>query len=94
MRRKCSAHRCVSVFSALAWAVVCWLMWLPPGPEHVLRLPFFAVLGAAVGATSLSLFPLVMRGYLVDVVLAYTAGYNQREADDERAERPPLTVVR
>lgn len=82
----------VSLLAAAAWLVVLWMCLNPPGPDESMRLPFFAVLGLAVGASSLAAFPWMMVGYVRDQTLAYVAGYMHREADEEPS-RPDLRIV-
>lgn len=94
MNRRCLAQTVVAVTAVVAWLVVVWLMVFPPGPDATMRLPYFAVLGVAIGASSLALFPLVMRDYLKDMALAYFAGYHQREQDEADRERDRLRLVR
>lgn len=90
---KCRRQVVVSVVAFVAWASVAWMCAFPPGPTDELRLPYFAVLGLAIGATSLAALPWLMAGFIEGQVLAYVAGYMHREAD-EQAERPALSVVR
>lgn len=93
MNTRCRAHTIVSVVAALAWVAVAAMLVEPPEPGDWLRLPFFALLTVASCASGLALFPLVMRGFVKDVVLAYVAGYYHREADEEQG-RPVLRAVR
>lgn len=63
-RLRCFAHATVTATALVAWAAVVFLIVEHPTANDGWRLPFFAVLGIAVGASSLSLFPVVIFGYL------------------------------
>lgn len=82
----------MSLVAALAWLIVVGMCMQPPGPDDMARLPFFAVLGLAVGASSLAVFPWMMVGFVRDQTLAYVAGYMHAQADEEPG-RPDLRIV-
>ncbi len=102
-RLRCLAHAFVTATALVAWAGVGLLIFEHPTANDEWRLPFFAVLGIAIGASSLALFPVVIVGYLErsrrlrDTRGVAEAFYWWGRADERRqidAARSRLSVVR
>lgn len=61
---RCWAHAAVVAVALVSWGGVAWFIAHPPTANDALRLPFFTLLGVAIGSSSLALFPVVVLGYV------------------------------
>lgn len=104
-RLRCFAHAFVTATSLVAWAGVALLILAHPTANDEWRLPFFAVLGIAIGASSLALFPVVVLGYLersrrlkdtrgIAEAFYWWGRADERARLDDQASRARLSVVR
>lgn len=93
MRASCRRHLVISSVAALAWLAVLWLIVFPPASNEPMRLPYFAVLGVAIGSTSLAVLPWLLAGFIHSQVLAYVAGLMHNLADEQQSARPDLRIV-
>lgn len=75
-RFRCLAHATVTAVSLVSWGGVLWGIIRAPGPDAMMRLPWFALLSVAAVSSGLALLPVLIHGM---------NGGGRHAAHDERA---------